>query len=286
MIWFLMKYKVKAIKTGFWRPGEDYVKIILNSVIDHVTDGDIVVLSEKAISTAKGNLVDENLYKPSLLAKFIARFWMRIIWGCFLGKLCNLKPDAIRNLRKYPRREGSIHKQVALSYGNLLQAMKHGSEYGIDLSNLPYGYACIPLKDSRDEAFSIFKEITDRTGTKPIVMIVDTDSTFTYHNFHFTSRPQPIDGIKSIGGVLSFIIGRALKLKQRATPLSIVGSKMSIETALNIAELTHHIRGYGAGRTVWDIAHKHNVNLNGITWEILEKVDHYPIVLIRINHPL
>jgi F420-0:gamma-glutamyl ligase-like protein len=276
-----MKYKFKAIKTGFWRPGEDYVKIILNSIKSHLMDGDIIVLSEKALSTAKGNLVDESLYQPSLLAKLIARFWMRFIWGFFLGKLCNLKPDAIQHLRKYPRREGSIHKQVVLSYGTLLQAMKHGSENGIDISNLPYGYACLPLKYSKFEAFLIFNEINDKIGIKPIVMIVDTDSTFTYHNFHFTSRPQPIDGIKSLGGVLSFVIGRALKLKQRATPLAIVGSQMSLENALNLAELAHHVRGYGAGRTVWDIARKHDVSLNGITWEILEKVDHYPIVLIR-----
>ncbi|MFH0896916.1 MAG: hypothetical protein V1850_02560, partial [Candidatus Bathyarchaeota archaeon] len=75
--------------------------------------------------------------------------------------------------------------------------------------------------------------------------------------------------------------GRALKLKQRATPLAVVDFDISVERALNLVELAHHARGYGAGRTVWDMQERFNVGFTGVTWEMLEKIDHFPIVLMR-----
>jgi len=54
-------YKTMALVTSYWRPGEDYVKQILNAVRDKVQNGDIVTVSEKAISTASGNLIDESI---------------------------------------------------------------------------------------------------------------------------------------------------------------------------------------------------------------------------------
>jgi len=113
------------------------------------------------------------------------------------------------------------------------------------------------------------------------VIIVDTDKTYSFRNFHFTPRPKPIKGIFSLGGFLSYIVGRMLKLKKRATPLAIAGSKITVEQALEIAEAANRVRGFGAGKTVWDMAEKFNVKLTDVSWEMLETVKHKPIVIVR-----
>lgn len=273
--------RLKVIRTRYWRPGDDYGEIIVKSVEPSVESGDIIVVSEKAISTAEGNIVDESEIKSGFSAEFLTRFWTRIAWGYFLGTICHFKMERIRHLRNLPIKEGAVHKQLVLDYAGLLQAMKYGSEGGIDISNMPYTYACLPLKNPMEKADRLHKKIMNETGKSAAVMIADTDSTFSFRNFHFTSRPDPIRGIMSFGGVFSFILGRALKLRQRATPLALAGQRLSIEDALNLAEIAHHARGYGAGRTVWNVAERFDVGFDEVTWEMLDRVGHFPIVLIR-----
>jgi F420-0:gamma-glutamyl ligase-like protein len=83
----MSKYKAYAITTRYWRPGEDYIKEIIASLKGKILDGDFVVISEKAISTALNNIIDESSVKPSLNAKIIAKLWMPIVWGYFLGPI-------------------------------------------------------------------------------------------------------------------------------------------------------------------------------------------------------
>jgi F420-0:gamma-glutamyl ligase-like protein len=274
--------KTKAIRTPYWEPGCDYIAIIIKAIRNQLRDGDIVVISEKAVSTAKGQLVDEAEVTPNLLAKIIARLWMPFVWGYVLGPICRFRTLTIRRLRSYPSREGATHKQVALSYAGLLHALKYGSEGGIDLSNLPFSYAALPLRDGSSEAKRIWSNIEKATGRKVVVMISDTDSTFSMRNIHFTSLPNPINGIHYFPGPLLFVLGRALGLKQRATPIAIVGSNLDVAEALEVAEKAHHARGYGAGRTVWDMVENAGIGVSGVTWEMLGNSKHYPIVLVRL----
>jgi len=278
---FLRFLRVRVVRTRYWRPGEDYLRVISDTVQRFLRDGDILVVSEKAVSVAKGNVIDEGRVKAGLLARFLTAFYMRFLWGYFLGKICHFREETMVRLRNYPLKEGAAHKQAVLRLAGFLQVLKYGSEGGIDVSNLPLSYACLPLKNPEEEAESIRKEIEEKTGRKITVILSDTDSTFSYHNFHFTSRPNPVKGIKSFGGVFSFVAGRALRLRQRATPLAVAGAEISVEEALRLAEAAHHARGYGAGRTVWDMRRRFGVDFSGVTWEMLEKVDHFPIVIIR-----
>lgn len=275
--------KTRPIRTPYWRPGCDYTAIIVRAIRPHLRDGDIVVISEKAISTARGQIVDEARMIPSLLAKVIARVWMPVVWGYILGPLCRFRAPTIHRLRSYPPREGAAHKQVALRYAGLLHALKYGSEGGIDLSNLPFSYAALPLEDSLQEVELIRSRIEETMRRKVTVMISDTDSTFSLGGIHFTSRPNPLRGIHYLPGPLLFVLGRALKLRQRATPLAVAGSNLDVEEALDIAERAHHARGYGAGRTVWDMVEGSAVGVAGATWEMLSRSRHYPIVLVRMD---
>lgn len=276
---------MKVVQTKYWHPGDNYLQSISESIRRFVRDGDILVVSEKALSVAKGTLIDERTVRPSLLAQTLAFLGMRLLWGRCLGRLCRFRMETLTRLRTYPLKEGAVHKQVAFRCAGFCQAIKYGSEGGIDMSNLPFSYAALPLKKPLEEAERIQRTVETSTGKKTTVIIADTDLTFSYHNFHFTSRPNALNGIHVFGGAFSFIVGRAFKLRQRATPLAAAGSKLSVEQALNLAEHAHHARGSGAGRTVWDMRHRFRVGFSDVTWEMLETVDHFPLVLMRRSQP-
>jgi F420-0:gamma-glutamyl ligase-like protein len=275
------RYKALAVETRYWKPENDYTKDIINAIKNTIKDGDYVTVSEKAVSTALGNLVDEKNVKPTALARFIAKYWMRIVWPYILAPVCHLREHTINNLKEYPPEEGSYHKQLALERGSILQALMHGSEAGIDGSNLPHTYVCLPLDNAQEVADDLRKRIETELGKKVSVAIVDTDKTYSLWGFHFTPRPKPMKGIHSIGGFLAYVVGRSLKLKKRATPLAVSGPKITTEEAIEVAKVANRTRGSGAGKTVWDMAKTFNVELTDVTWEMLESVKHLPVVIIR-----
>jgi F420-0:gamma-glutamyl ligase-like protein len=275
------KYKTVAVESRYWKPGDDYIKDIIEAIENIVEDEDFVTVSEKAVSTALGNLIDEKSVEPSRLARFIAKYWMRIVWHYILGPICHLRQETIRSLRSYPAEEGSRHKQLALEQSGFLQALMHGSEGAIDGSNLPYSYVSLPLENAQTIAHELREQIRSELGKNVTVAIVDTDKTYSLKGFHFTPRPKPLKGIHSFGGFLAYVAGRSLKLKKRATPVAVAGSRITTEEALEIAKIANRTRGTGAGRTVWDMAKTFNVNLTGITWKMLDSVKHRPIVIIR-----
>jgi len=274
-------YKCFARKTGYWRPGTDYMQKIIDNVRGKIENGDFVTISEKAISTASGNIIDESKVRPSKLAHFIAKYWMRYAWGYILGVLCHLRKKTITHLRSYPVVEGDAHKQLALEHAGFWQALMYGSEGGIDGSNLPYSYVSLPLENAQSIAERIRERLAKELGTTVKVMILDTDKTYSFRNFHFTPRPKPIDGIHSCNGIAAYLTGRFLELKRRATPIALAGCRISVEKALEIAELANRARGFGAGRNVWDMAEAFSVSITNVTWDMLDRVEHKPIVIVR-----
>jgi F420-0:gamma-glutamyl ligase-like protein len=274
-------YKAISVSTRYWKPNEDYVTNIIEAATDKLKDGDIVTVSEKAISTASGNIVDESEIKPSLTARFLAKYWTRIVWAYALGPMCHLRDETIQRLRNYPVREGARHKQVALQYAGFLQALMHGSEGGIDGSNLPYSYVSLALKDASRIAEKIRTAIEQKLGSNVTVLIVDTDKTFSLNSFHFNPRSVSLKRIHGDSGVFAYVAGHSLKLKKRATPIAVSGRDLTAEEALDIATIANKTRGFGAGRTVWEMAEKFGVSLTQTSWEMLSKIDHKPIVIVR-----
>ncbi len=275
------KYKAAAIECHYWKPGDDYIQDIIESIRHIVADGDVVTVSEKAVSTALGNLIDEKTVKPSSLARFIAKYWMPLAWPYILGPICHLRQKTIDYLRSYPAEEGSRHKQLALEQGGFLQALMHGSEAGIDGSNIAFFYVSLPLENAQEIAQKLREQIRAKLGKSVSVVVVDTDKTYSLKGFHFTPRPKPIKGIHSRGGFLAYVVGRSLKLKKRATPLAVAGLQITTEEAIELAKIANRTRGSGAGRTVWDMAKTFDVTLTDVTWKMLDSVKHRPIVIIR-----
>lgn len=277
----MTKYHALAVTTSYWKPGDNYTNKILDALVNKVQDGDFVVVSEKAISTASGNIVDESTITPSANAKFLARFWMRVVWGYCLGVLCHFGVRLLKRLRNYPVESGSQHKQVALEQAGLLQALMFGSEGGIDGSNLAYSYVSLPLKNPGELAQRIRGQIHLRLNRNVCVIIADTDKTHKFKNFYFTPRPKPMRGIQSLGGVTTYIVGRALRIKRSSTPLAVAGCGLGAGEALSITNIADRARGPGSGATVWDMAARFHVEAAGVSWEMLGALRHKPIVLVR-----
>src|SRR3989304_7284138 len=167
----MTKYQALALTTKYWKPGEDYVNEITETIGKRLADDDFVVVSEKALSTALGRIVDESRVKPSFNARIISGFWMRIVWGYFLGVLCRFGKRLILRLRQYPIEDGSRHKQVALQHAGLLQALMFGSGGGNGGSNLPFSYVSLPLNNAYALAEEIRQRIWLKLKKKVIVII-------------------------------------------------------------------------------------------------------------------
>ncbi len=277
----MIKYKALAITTNYWNPRSDYIDKILGSIEKKVEDGDFVVVSEKAISTALSNMVDESTVKPSGSARVLAGFWMRLVWGYTLGILCGFGPRLLKRLRNYPFKSGSRHKQVALQYAGFWQALMFGSEGGIDGSNLPFSYVSLPLNNSEKLAQKIQTQIWQDLQKNVCVIIADTDKTYKFYNFFFTPRPNPLKGIHSLGASSTYLLGRILRLKKSSTPLASAGCKLTAGEALKITNIADKARGPGSGATVWDMAARFHVEINEVTWEMLSTIKHKPIVIVR-----
>jgi F420-0:gamma-glutamyl ligase-like protein len=277
----MTKYNALAITTNYWKPKSNYKEKIINAIANKVENGDFIVISEKAISTSLGNMVDEGIIQPSWSARVIAHFWMRLVWGYPLGILCGFGQRLLKRLRKYPLESGSRHKQVALQYAGFWQTLMFGSEGGIDGSNLPYSYVSLPLKNADEISQEIKNQIWLRLKKNVCVIIADTDKTYKFHSFFFTPRPKPLKGIHSLGASTAFILGRILKLKKSSTPLTAAGCNLLASEALKITNIADKARGPGSGATVWDMAARFHVEVNDVTWEMLEAIRHKPIVIVR-----
>jgi F420-0:gamma-glutamyl ligase-like protein len=274
-------YCALAVQTGYWKPNSNYLIPIMKALDGRIRDGDFLVVSEKALAVATGNIIDENIVKPSWQAKFLASFWMRVVWGYKIGYLCGFGMRLLRRLRDYPQESGSRHKQLALEQAGLLQALMFGSEGGIDGSNLAYSYVSLPLKNADIFAQKIATALLDNFDKSVCVIVADTDKTYLFRNFYFTPRPTPMRGIKSFGGVITYVLGRILKFKRSSTPLAVVGSALSVREALTITNIADRARGPGSGATVWDMAARFKVAVDEVSWEMLDAVGHKPLVIVR-----
>ncbi len=278
-----MRLRTITFKTSFWRPETDYVSEIIRVTSTHLKNGDIIAVSEKAVSTASGNIYDEAGVLPGTVAKFLAGYWTKGLWAGPLGMITGLKRQPLNNLKNYPAEEGAAHKQTALWHVGLLQSLRHYSEGGIDASNLPYTYVSLPLSKPIEVADKIRETVFQLTGKKVTVMIMDGDTTYSWRNLHLAPRVVDTPGLVHFGGVLTFIIGRLFGFKARQTPIAISGDIINPDRALWYANLFHKLCGVGAGRTVWSMSKNMETSFTGVTWEMLEEVDHFPVTLMRLE---
>ena len=116
----MTRYSALAVATGYWKPSEDYLRRITEALEGKLCDGDFVVVSEKALAVATGQIIDEAGVVPLGTARFLAGFWMRKVWGFPLGLLCGFGPRLRSRLQNYPSVSGARHKQLVLERGGFV----------------------------------------------------------------------------------------------------------------------------------------------------------------------
>lgn len=139
------------------RKGDDLVKIFLSSFND-LRDGDIVVISQKAVSKQEGRLVELATVVPSLLSVGIAAEY---------EKDPRLVEVILSETKRIVRMENRI----------LITETKHGfvcANAGVDESNLPVGMASVLPEDPDLSAFRFHTKLVEMTGKKNPVLISDT----------------------------------------------------------------------------------------------------------------
>jgi F420-0:gamma-glutamyl ligase-like protein len=54
----MVTYKALAIATNYWKPSVNFQTKIVEALAGKIQNGDFVVVSEKALSTALGKIID------------------------------------------------------------------------------------------------------------------------------------------------------------------------------------------------------------------------------------
>mgnify|MGYP000945579372 CR=1 FL=1 len=273
------EYYVIPVKTGYIKPNESY-DVIIESAKDFLEDGDFLVISETPIAISQGRLVDEALFKPSILSIFLADVWSKYIWGYILGPILGIKKRTIQNLRNLPP-EARSHKEVVLKHYGLKYALKPASEAGIDLSNAPGTYVSLLPHNPGDVVADIAGKISKNLGKEVVVIIIDTDVTYELLGKRFTSLPISAKGIKANLGIFGYFLGRFGKIIG-PTPLA-VSKFQKLNKVMKIAKIADDYQNENehSMKTVYDMGKVFNDKIDGVTIEMLDSIQHMPAVILR-----
>ena len=79
------KYARYPIKTPIIKSGDDLLKLINDLIVPFVSDGDMLFISEKIVAISQGRAFPIKDIKPTLAAKFLAKFVLKTPYGIGIG---------------------------------------------------------------------------------------------------------------------------------------------------------------------------------------------------------
>jgi coenzyme F420-0:L-glutamate ligase/coenzyme F420-1:gamma-L-glutamate ligase len=121
-------------------------------------DGDIIIVSQKAVSKQEGRIVNLSLVIPSILAYGLASEYKK-------------SPQVVETILSETKRI------VRMENGVLISETKHGfvcANAGVDESNVEEGYATLLPEDPDKSAKNLQEKIQKKTGKKIAILISDT----------------------------------------------------------------------------------------------------------------
>jgi coenzyme F420-0:L-glutamate ligase/coenzyme F420-1:gamma-L-glutamate ligase len=143
------------------RPGDDLAALVEGAAADvGLTDGDVLVVTQKVVSKAEGRLVELDSIEPSDLARSWAARWDK---------------DP-RQVELVLRESASI---VRMGPGGLIiSRTRHGlvcANAGVDVSNVGGGQVATVLPEDPDASAAVLREgLRARLGVAPAVIISDS----------------------------------------------------------------------------------------------------------------
>lgn len=273
------------LRSKIWRPKTDFKRKVAELIKEVALDGDYIVVSEKALSSALGLLYDESSINSDLYSKVMTYLTTNLLWGMALSRVCRLSPETTIFLRKYPLTEGARHKKLALRIGGILQALKPTSECGIDATNVPGHLVSLPLRKPFEIANDIRMYLAQELRINVQVVIADSDKCYQFKPFPKLILSCRNAGIRSSVnlGFISFLVARLLSnfFSPYATPIGFSPTNLDVTELLIVTELADRARGFGIGRTVYEVEKKLKIKATEVTWEILNSFPHYPIVVVK-----
>jgi coenzyme F420-0:L-glutamate ligase/coenzyme F420-1:gamma-L-glutamate ligase len=143
------------------RPGDSVAELVLTGMAAcglTGEEGDVLVVTQKLVSKAEGRVVALAEIEPSPFAIAYGQRWER---------------DP-RQIELVLRESARI---VRMDRGLIIAETHHGfvcANAGVDLSNVPAGYAALLPLDPDRSAAQIRKELGERVGWTPAVILSDT----------------------------------------------------------------------------------------------------------------
>lgn len=183
-----MKLEVYGIKLPLLSKGDDLPRLIAEGF--KLQDGDVVVVTSKAISKVKGYMLKLSDIRPTLTSRALAKLAgkssriveaeisiSRDVLACipiygFLKDRMEFLAKDLKGARRLISEDRSI----------LITVMPDGrlaSDAGLDLSNMPPGMACYPPPNPDKEALEIRQRLKELTGKDVAVVVTDTEFSIT-----------------------------------------------------------------------------------------------------------
>lgn len=268
----------------YWKPGTNIVKYIYIKYKRDIKNGDYLVISDKAVSIAKGSIYDENIIKTNVSYKIAAFLISRVFWG----KICTspFSTDIINILRNTPLELLAKHKKLSLYIGGIKHLIKPVSEAGIDTTNLPYTYVSIPMKSIQHIANEIKQKLDIKLKVTINILIIDSDKSYRprfLNNIAFSTRPSYIKGIIDLGGIAYFMGKKYRKyFVEYPTPVAYSGRWPGLNKLLTISQIAERAMGHGIGRNILEMMRKLKIkNFEELGWRHMLSTKHYPVILIK-----
>jgi coenzyme F420-0:L-glutamate ligase len=151
--------KVFGLAFPIVKPGDDFVSMVVKAAERKggFRDGDVIVVSSKAVATAEGRIVELSKVKPSSRAKSLA-------------KQSALPVEFVEVvLQESDKVLGSVKGAILTVKGGLLCA-----NAGADRSNAPSGFVVLMPKNPDRSAEKLRRAIIKRTGAKVGVVLSDS----------------------------------------------------------------------------------------------------------------
>ncbi|RLG63514.1 F420-dependent oxidoreductase [archaeon] len=188
------KYRVIGLSMPEIELGSDLAEMIVKAANEQaggIQNGDVIVVTSKIISKAKGYLEHYLDIKPSKKAKIISRLtgkpdWKvelilkhskRIIAAIPLTRL--LLEMGYHKMMKNPKNALEVLRRDPVM---LVVENRQGmlcTDAGLDTSNTPYGVASIPPPDPDEEARLLRERIEKLVNKRVAVVVTDTEATIT-----------------------------------------------------------------------------------------------------------
>lgn len=184
------EYRVIGLSLPEVRLGDDLAEVIVRAADQQaggVRDGDVIVVTSKVISKARGYLERYDGLKPSRRAELISRLTGKPAWEVELilkhsRRIVAAVPATellleagFHEMMKCPERAMEVLKRDPVM---LVVESEQGmlcTDAGLDTSNTPEGVASVPPPDPDHEARLLRERIERLTGKRVAVVVTDTE---------------------------------------------------------------------------------------------------------------